>query len=146
MKAATCGSIDAMYRLGIAYLYRELGLNSIPKGIKYLDKATILGHGEAAYKLSYIYEIGIDGHLNKNYYNALHYLQESADLLYIPALDKLGWIYENGKLVIIFISLNYYYNYYNTKMNYAYNIFNIYDFISEKRELLKILARHLIII
>ncbi|KAG4107439.1 HCP-like protein [Neocallimastix lanati (nom. inval.)] len=98
MKAATCGSIDAMYRLGIAYLYRELGLNSIPKGIKYLDKATILGHGEAAYKLSYIYEIGIDGHLNKNYYNALHYLQESADLLYIPALDKLGWIYENGKL------------------------------------------------
>ncbi|KAG4089394.1 HCP-like protein [Neocallimastix lanati (nom. inval.)] len=98
MKAASCGSIDAMYRLGSAYLYRELGLNSVPKGIKYLDKATVLGHGEAAYKLSNIYETGIEGYLDKSENLALHYLQESAELSYTPALDKLGWTYENGRL------------------------------------------------
>ncbi|OUM61734.1 hypothetical protein PIROE2DRAFT_44942, partial [Piromyces sp. E2] len=98
IKAASCGSIDAMYRLGTAYIYNELGLNSVPKGIKYLDKATVLGHGEAAYKLSNIYESGINGQLNPNQKEALHYLQESADLLYTPALDKLGWTYENGRM------------------------------------------------
>ncbi|ORX81027.1 HCP-like protein, partial [Anaeromyces robustus] len=98
VKAASCGSIDAMYRLGTAYLYKELGLDNITKGIKYLDKATVLGHGEAAYKLSNIYERGIKGHLNSNQQNAFHYLKESANLLYTPALDKLGWCYENGKM------------------------------------------------
>jgi len=90
-----------MFRLGTAYIYKELGLDCVPKGIKYLDKATVFGHGEAAYKLSNVYERGINGHLDPNQKEALYYLQESADLLYTPALDKLGWTYENGRMVII---------------------------------------------
>jgi len=98
VRAATCGSIDAMYRLGVAYLYNELGLDNIPKGIKYLNKAAVLGHGEAAYMLSHIYETGIEGAVDINEENALQYLKESAELLYTPALDRLGWSYENGRL------------------------------------------------
>ena len=133
MKAASCGSIDAMYRLGSAYLYRELGLNSVPKGIKYLDKATVLGHGEAAYKLSNIYETGIEGYLDKSENLALHYLQESAELSYTPALDKLGWTYENGRLVNILNLINYKYNYsyfqQNLICNYIY--FNYFFFFKK---------------
>jgi len=95
-----------MYRLGVAYMYNELGLDNIPKGIKYLNKAAVLGHGEAAYMLSHIYETGIQGAVEKNEENALQYLKESADLLYTPALDRLGWSYENGRLVKINNQLN----------------------------------------
>jgi len=132
MKAASCGSIDAMYRLGIAYLYKELGLNSIPKGIKYLDKATVLGHGEAAYKLSNIYETGIDGYLDKSENLALRYLQESAELSYTPALDKLGWTYENGRLGNIKDSSKAFYYYMKASNNgYSQSMYSLAGLIMD---------------
>ncbi|ORX50289.1 hypothetical protein BCR36DRAFT_404431 [Piromyces finnis] len=136
IKAASCGSIDAMYRLGTAYIYKELGLDSISNGIKYLDKATVLGHGEAAYKLSNIYEKGINGYLNPNEQEALHYLKESAELLYTPALDKLGWTYENGRMGNKRDNSKAFYYYLQASNNgYAQSMYSLAGLIMDNTEL-----------
>lgn len=101
-KAASSGHKAAMYRMGTALLYGQLGLKKdIKDSLKWLKRAAAVAdrdHPEALYELAMLYERGNPPvvHADLNYAGSL--FVEAAELGHAPSQFKLGLAYEYGKL------------------------------------------------
>lgn len=55
LKEAEKGSVVAQYNLGLTFIYGEGGLSDQNEGIKWLERAAIVGHSDAAFQLGIQY-------------------------------------------------------------------------------------------
>ena len=78
LSAALKGHSDAQYKLGVAYLHGQLGLDkNHTHAEEWLKKAAKQGHSDAQYKLGVCYLHGQSG-LDKNYTHAEEWLKKAA--------------------------------------------------------------------
>lgn len=101
-KASAALHPGAMYRLGIAELNGELGLNRSPKeGVKWLKRSAEHASAEfphALHELALLHERGIDNVLFVDLEYSIELLAQAAELGYAPSAYRLGECYEYGKM------------------------------------------------
>ncbi|KIJ53911.1 hypothetical protein M422DRAFT_64194 [Sphaerobolus stellatus SS14] len=101
-KAAAMGHAGACYRLGVAELNGELGLNKSPReGISWLKRSAECATAEfphALHELALLHEKGIPNVIFKDEDYAVELLAQAAELGNAPSAYKLGECYEYGRL------------------------------------------------
>ena len=101
-KAATAGHQPSMFRLGTAELKAELGTRGgVKAAVKWFKRGSAGGAKENAnciYELVKIYEGSHSHEVSPDEGYARSLLFEAADLMFHPALNKLGYCFENGLL------------------------------------------------
>jgi TPR repeat protein len=101
-KASTLNHPGAMYRLGVAELNGELGINKNPRdGVKWLKRAaeaSTVEYPHALHELALLHERGIENVVFVDLEYAVTLYAQAADLGYAPSAFRLGECYEYGKL------------------------------------------------
>ncbi|KAJ3415681.1 threonyl-tRNA synthetase [Chytridiales sp. JEL 0842] len=102
-KAAQVGHSLSMFRLGMAMLKGELGLQrNVKEGVKYLKRCGAdvgsESHPHALLQLSVIYEAGIPNEISPDPSYAFSVLSEAAQLGFVQAQTRLARVFEVGKL------------------------------------------------
>lgn len=87
-------SVKELDKKGLYYSWLSSPLN-YEKAIKYYHKAANLGDCEAMYALGRLYEEGGYG-IQKDYREALKWYKSAASRGYVPGLEGLAKMYENG--------------------------------------------------
>jgi len=95
LKSADGGNIEALYELGLFYIFADPITEDEREAIKYFRRAAELGHGRAAMKLGFYYLKGI--YIKKDIGEGIRWLVKSTELGYIESNKFLSRIYKNGE-------------------------------------------------
>jgi TPR repeat protein len=93
LKAASEGGIaDASYRLGVLYLYGDLGTETDQKSVFYFERAIVQGHSHSKFTYGFSLYYGTD-QTKQNKPRGLQLLKEAANEGIILAEEELKIIY-----------------------------------------------------
>ncbi|OBZ85239.1 Protein SKT5 [Choanephora cucurbitarum] len=100
--ASTLNHPGAMYRLGIAFIHGDLGLQrNVREGNKWLKRSAEAATPEyphALHEFGLLHEKGLDGIIFKDTSYSVQLYRQAAELGYAPSAYRLGQCYEHGYL------------------------------------------------
>jgi TPR repeat protein len=98
-KSASSGYVPSMYRVGLAYLYGEVGLKRDAKAaLKWLKLGATAGDAQSKFTLATVYEAGAPPVVYQDLIYARTLVAEAAEKGWAPAQVRLGKAYEYGHL------------------------------------------------
>ena len=95
LKSANGGNKDALYELGLFYIFADQITEDEREAIKYFRRAAEHGHGRAAMDLGFYYLKGI--YIKKDIGEGIRWLVRSTELGYVESNKFLSRIYKNGE-------------------------------------------------
>ncbi|MCH5217407.1 MAG: SEL1-like repeat protein [Muribaculaceae bacterium] len=94
--AADKGNGEALYKLGVAYYFGDMGVEqNNQKYFEYSKMAAEAGNPQGLYNLGYAYDEGIG--TMKDEAEAVKWYQKAADAGSVNAYNSLGYMYEEGR-------------------------------------------------